>query len=148
MSGFELAVGVLGVTQFGAEAIALSFKFKKLWGEVKGASEEVDDLLDNITDASYVIQEIENQVAQSSLVPAPLGNAGFKRILDKAQKAHKSLEEAVQILHGELESSNRKSRRFISSAKVVLKKPVLDRLETKLRRSMQQLYWATQLHSM
>ena len=148
MSGLELAAGVLGVTQFGFEVIGLSVKLRKLWAEVKGASEEIDNLINEIEDTSFMLQELELQVAQSSLTPGPLGNTRFKPILKRTQDVLKNLQDAVDLLHCELEKPGRKSRRLVSSAKVVLKKPVLESLEKKLRRSMQLLQFATQLHFM
>lgn len=136
MSGLELAAGILGVAQFTSEAITLSIKLKQLWAEVKGAPAEVGELLDEIEITSGLLEEHRQLVAGSGA-----GGRGCQaRVLVQTQNALRNLGEAVEILHDELQASRKKSaRRLLSSAKVVVRKPVLEQLRAKLARSLQLL---------
>ena len=148
MSGLELAAGVIAVVQATGQAASLTLKLKRLWGDVKDAPDDIQDLLDDIEATGLVLQDIEDQLRSSAAPAGACSPPHLHAVLQRSQLALKPLDEAVNILQRELDRHESKVLRRISSAKIVLKRPVLDRLEAKLRRALALLQLSANVHVM
>lgn len=147
MSGLELAAGIIAVVQVTGQAVVLTTKIKKLWGEVRDAPEEIQDLLDEVELVSLLLRDIELQAQQTGLPAQAWGGQSAVAILKHTQRAHQALEGAADLLDREIQRSQNKGRRMMASSKVLLKKPVLDRLKARLEFSLRLLQLSTQLQT-
>lgn len=147
MSGLDLAAGVIAIVTATGQAAKLTFKLKKLCDDIKEAPDEIRDLLDDLEATGEVLQAIEGQLQDATAPAEAWGTSRLEAVLRRSQLAVKPLEEALSLLQQELDRSQGRARRKLVSAKIVLKKPVLDRLEGKLRRALQLLQLSTQIHT-
>jgi hypothetical protein len=144
MSGLELAAGVIAVVQVTGQAAVLINKIKTLWGEVRDAPEDILYLLEEVELTSLTLQSIEQQVQQSK-VAGMACDPVLEAVLKHAQGAYQALQKVADLLDKEIQQSRGKSQRFVKSAKVLLKRPVLDLLKSRLESSLRLLVLSSQV---
>jgi hypothetical protein len=144
MSGLEVAAGVIAVVQVTGQTAALIPKIRTLWGEIRDAPEDILYLLEEADLANFTLQSIEQQVRQSKAAGMACDPA-VEAVLNRAHGACQALQKVVDLLDQEIQQSRGKTRRFIQSTKVLLKKPVLDRLKNRLESSLRLLVLSSQV---
>ncbi|KAM0595916.1 hypothetical protein ACHAPN_004956 [Verticillium nonalfalfae] len=129
------AVGLgLGATQFAAELAVTIVKLKRLWDEVQDVPDHIQSILEELEDVDLILQDVEEQINRDE-IPDELKSTILPRVLRSTQRAYRALEELVESLDRQIVSS-RGFRRRLVSVRIVIKKPVLEKMESQLRRAL------------
>ncbi|KXX73485.1 hypothetical protein MMYC01_209131 [Madurella mycetomatis] len=120
----------------------------RLWFEVKEVPETIQDILKELELTGHLVDTIQDEFE-----PAAGGSLGGDASLTSVQclaiqrcrQAHKDLRDLVGDLAADIASS-RRGKRFLTKAKVVLKKDALDHYERRLHRAQRFLDSAVQTH--
>ncbi|KAF6809873.1 hypothetical protein CMUS01_13597 [Colletotrichum musicola] len=130
-----LASSVIAIVDVTGKALALSFKLKSLWDEVRDApalllekAEELQDLEDFFLDA-------ETQAATTPIPKSLWNDAMIQKSIGKARAAMRDLQDSIDSL-GVQVNDKRRHRRTLAAAKVVIKKDSLEAMERKLNRAL------------
>ncbi|KAG7135566.1 hypothetical protein HYQ45_006646 [Verticillium longisporum] len=141
------AVGLgLGATQFAAELAVTIVKLKRLWDEVQDVPDHIQSILEELEDVDLILQDVEEQVNRDE-IPDELKSTVLPRVLRSTQRAYRALEDLVESLDRQIVSS-RGFRRRLVSVRVVVKKPVLEKMESQLRRALDILNMAINSYTM
>ncbi|RNJ55160.1 hypothetical protein D7B24_008938 [Verticillium nonalfalfae] len=141
------AVGLgLGATQFAAELAVTIVKLKRLWDEVQDVPDHIQSILEELEDVDLILQDVEEQINRDE-IPDELKSTILPRVLRSTQRAYRALEELVESLDRQIVSS-RGFRRRLVSVRIVIKKPVLEKMESQLRRALDILNMAINSYTM
>lgn len=145
------AIGVVasGVT-FGALAAGITssiVKFKSYWDQVRDAPEDIRDLFEDLEDLDHALADMEDDQQRNPASSLILDSTSTSRCLQGCKQAADRLKDLAEDLSKDLDQPIKwKTKR--ASAKVVLKKPQIDRYKAKLERAIRLLSLSHQSYLM
>ncbi|KAM0329185.1 hypothetical protein ACHAQA_004483 [Verticillium albo-atrum] len=141
------AIGLgLGATQFAAEIAVTIVKLKRLWDEVQDVPDHIQFILSELEEVEFVLEDLEAQI-KCDEVPAELQAQVLPRVLRSTQRASEALQKNLQTLNDQLTQSKGLRRKFVSM-RVVIKKPMLEKMEGQLRTALNLLNLAVNTYTM
>ncbi|TGO38231.1 hypothetical protein BHYA_0079g00320 [Botrytis hyacinthi] len=138
MAGIGIIASGMGVASLGLQLMDGIRKLKQFWDEVKEAPEDIQYALEELETLSLVLSDIH--ISNSNLPSIP--SATVTRCLELCRRGTDILNTIVKDLNGAISK-----RRKIDSAKVVLKKDVLDKFRNRLRDAQYMLLLSRQTYS-
>jgi len=140
-----LASGI-SIGSLAAQIGSSILKLKCYCDEIQEAPEVVRDLLENIEDLYSILADIEDDQIRNPVSALLLDGRSRNRCLTHCQKAAFRLEELVNDIRVDIDSSKQLRKRWAAS-KVVLRKEKLDRYRDKLERTVRLLALSEQCYT-
>ncbi|KAI0104244.1 hypothetical protein GGR51DRAFT_522106 [Nemania sp. FL0031] len=138
-----VAASGIAVFQVATQVGTSIIKLKQLWDDLRDAPSSIRDLLNQIECLDPAIWEADHTFSHANLPPMFWDNSIAKQSTEYCHKALNSLTEVVEELALQINGTG-KLRRKVASAKVVLKKEQLNRLERRLQNAAMMLNLAQQ----
>ena len=121
-------------------------KLKSYWDQVQDAREDIQDLIEELEDLGHTLADIEDDKQRNPVSSLILDSTSTSRCLQRCKQGADRLKDLVDDLSNDLDQSN-KWKRKRASAKVVLKKPQIDRYKAKLERTIRLLSLSHQIYT-